>query len=328
MTASILVYISSDPDNALGENIIKLPFLRALRTAFPGARIAWVPGLGPAKFAGPLAPLVEGQIDELICDLDLPRRWPAALGWRSPLPGRRFDLVIDTQHLPQRTLQLRRIAHRRFISPAWRFALSHGRPPGGAWPVRLVDRLLALVAAATGGPLPAPGHRAPLAPHWHARAAALLPPGATYVGLAPGAGRRDTGKCWPLERYLALAREQAARGRTVVWLAGPDEREWADALAAVPGSLLPALDSPALTVALAGRLAGAVANCSGTGHMLAAGGAPLVSLFGPTDPAKYAPYAVAGTAIRGEGRRIDAITPEMVADALEKHLARANPPHP
>ncbi len=37
---SILVYIGHNPDNALGENIIKLPFLRAIRQAFPDARVS------------------------------------------------------------------------------------------------------------------------------------------------------------------------------------------------------------------------------------------------------------------------------------------------
>jgi len=39
---------------------------------------------------------------------------------------------------------------------------------------------------------------------------------------------------------------------------------------------------PVLTVALAERVRVAIAKCRGTGHMLALGGAPLESLFGPS----------------------------------------------
>ena len=46
---SILVYIGSNADDAIGENIIKLPFLRALGDAFAEARITWIAGLGPAN---------------------------------------------------------------------------------------------------------------------------------------------------------------------------------------------------------------------------------------------------------------------------------------
>ena len=42
-------------------------------------------------------------------------------------------------------------------------------------------------------------------------------------------------------------------------------------------------------MALATRLAIGVANDAGGGHLLAAGGRPLVSLFGHTDPEKFRP---------------------------------------
>ena len=48
---SILVYVTSDADNALGENVLKLPLLLALAGAFPAARISWVPGTsGPGAY--------------------------------------------------------------------------------------------------------------------------------------------------------------------------------------------------------------------------------------------------------------------------------------
>jgi hypothetical protein len=47
---TILVYVGSNPDDAIGENILKLPFLRALRTSFPAARITWIAGVGPCNF--------------------------------------------------------------------------------------------------------------------------------------------------------------------------------------------------------------------------------------------------------------------------------------
>jgi ADP-heptose:LPS heptosyltransferase len=46
---------------------------------------------------------------------------------------------------------------------------------------------------------------------------------------------------------------------------------------------------PLRVMALAKRLALAVANDSGTSHMLAAVDTPLISLFGPTPAAKFAP---------------------------------------
>ena len=146
---TILVYVGSNRDDAIGENVIKLPLLRALGDAFTGARITWIAGLGPAQFDGILKPLAGGMIDEFITDLHLSDNPLAVLGIRPPLAGRRFGLIIDTQHLPARTLRLRRIPHECFVSPAWRYAFSDRKPPGGAKDGgTLAERLLALAAAA------------------------------------------------------------------------------------------------------------------------------------------------------------------------------------
>ncbi len=328
---SILVYISSHVDNALGENIIKLPFLRALKAAWPAARLTWVPGLGPAHYAGGLAPLVDGLIDELVTDLDLPDDQRGFFRLGNPMPGRSFDLIIDTQRKLARTLQLRRIPHRCFVSRTWNWLLSDRKQvkaqPDGE---RLVDQLVALAAAAQGAPVQAP-FGVSLAPAWHAAARALLPDGPAYIGLAPGAGRRDTGKLWPLENFLAVGRAQVERGRTPVVLIGRSEEDMLPAIrAALPEALVPGYDAlrppaeysgPALTVAIGGRLAAAVANCSGTGHMLAAGCCPLVSLFGPTRPEKFAPYTPRLITLRAQDygqRAIDAIPTRDVIDAVER----------
>src|SRR5260221_5520727 len=154
---SILVYVTSDVDTALGENVLKLPLLLALSAVFPDARIAWVPGTsGEFCLRDSLAPLVGGRIDEFITDLAIPTdpraSLFAALRHGHPILDRHFDLIIDTQRYLGRTLFLRRIPHRRFISGTWRYLWSDARPPRPLplRPPRLVDKLLGLAAAAAG----------------------------------------------------------------------------------------------------------------------------------------------------------------------------------
>jgi ADP-heptose:LPS heptosyltransferase len=291
---SVLVFVGGD---LIGDGLMKLPFVRALRHAFPRARITWCAGKHGSVYARALAPLVTGLIDEVIerAGFDRPLRFLL----RRPLGGRRFDLVIDTQNGVATALVLRRVRHGRFVSAAAGFLLSDARPARGQRrPASLVGRLLDLVALASGAPAVAD---APLSLPAAARAAAAaaLPDGPAYVGLAPGAGGRH--KCWPLDRFVALAGGQAARGRVPVFILGPAEGEWAARLAAeVPAALIPASDpasgrpgssDPAFTIALAERLAVAVANDAGVGHLMALADVPLVSLFGPTRPAKFAPAA-------------------------------------
>jgi ADP-heptose:LPS heptosyltransferase len=340
---SILVYITSDADNALGENVLKLPLLLALSTGFPAATIAWAPGTsGGFYLRTALAPLVDGRIDEFITDLAIPTDPRAALRTRHPILQRHFDLIVDTQRYLGRTLFLRRIPHRRFISGTWRYLFSDAPPPRGLSrrPPRLTDKLLGLAAAAAGHEIPV-ANPIPIPARLRARAAELLPAGPAYVGLSPGAGVKHTGKCWPLANFVALARQQIERGRAPVFFIGPDEAAWHQQLhTAVPQAVFPeqqnaasgsAPQGPSLVAALAERLSAAVANCSGTGHLLAVGGAPMVALYGPTRPEKYAPFARALICLKAQdfgSERIAAIPVTAVAEALERQLAIGPAPTP
>ena len=318
---TVLVYVGRD---LIGDGLIKLPFVRALRAAFPAAKITWLAGIGETVYAGPLRPLVDGLIDEIIQDVGIGRR--AAELLRRPLAGRRFDLVIDTQRRILTTLILKRISHRRFLSPAANYLLSDIKPGGrDKKPPALIRQLLDLVELASGRATTP--HAAPALPAAvRDTARRLLPDGVTYIGLAPGAGGRH--KCWPLDSFIAVAGQLRTRGHVPVFILGPGEADWVERLrAAVPDAKFPLQDArstdPLLTLALAGRLAVAVANDSGGGHLLAAGGVALVSLFGPSSPAKFAPLATRLTVVTAQefgGVEMVAIPVDAVIAAAETML--------
>ena len=197
----------------------------------------------------------------------------------------------------------------------------------------MIDRLQQLLSLATGQETPLQAVDLARARAGQA-ALALLPPGPCYVGLAPGAGGQD--KRWPLERYMALAQNQIAADRTPVFFFGPDEAPDRDiARAAVPGAMFPESDrtddfkdirGPLLVIALAGRLAAAVANDAGPGHMLAAGGAPLLSLQKDRRKAvKFRPSAARLSLLIAEdhGADMSALSLEAVQMAFETLLVGA-----
>lgn len=321
--ASIAVVVGLD---LLGDGLIKLPFLRTLRARCPGARITWATLEGPSVFGGALAPLAAGLIDEL-----LEQAGPRSLRdfLRRPFGGRAFDLLLDTQRGLGTTLWLRRAHAQRFVSAAAGWRLSQARPRQRTRPPALADQLRALLEAGLGeGPWI--GGPPELPTGFVEQAAALLPAGPRYLGLAPGAGGQR--KRWPLERFLALAREAEALGFVPVLLLGPNEAELeAELRRALPAARLPLQAAvgegheagPLLTLALARRLAVAVANDSGTGHLLAAGGAPLVSLFGPTEAAKFAPAGA--TVVRAQDHGGSAMTAIPLAAVLAAVSSRENP---
>lgn len=330
---TVLVYVASD---LVGDGLTKLPFLWALRNAYPGARITWLAGKGKSAFAHALAPLVHGLLDEVVENTGTGRSWTELLGRPlrgTPLAGRHFDLIIDGQRQVGTTLLIKRIPHRVFVSGAADFALSDRRPPlKRAKPLSKARRLLDLVELASGDPADTSGQLPPDLRH-DSLAAKLLPPGPGYIGLAPGAS--GTHKCWPLERYLELAQQQLDRGRVPVFLLGPEESGWAAAVAKrLPDALLPLQSeavagvgpTPLITIALARRLDAAIANDAGIAHMLAAAACPLVSLFGPTAPEKTAPLARHARVLRAQDYGSDemsCIPPGAVADVLEEVLLAA-----
>ena len=301
--SSILVYVGLD---LIGDGLMKLPFLRALRHEYPDTHITWLAGTGKSVYASTLAPLTRNLLDEVIENAGIGRRWRELR--RKPMAHRDFDLIIDTQRRLKTTLILRRINHKVFISGTANFRLSDKKP---AHPyvkkARMIDNMLDLAAIASGK-MPVSDTSISINPK-HAEAAQIALPGnGPYIGLAPGAG--GVHKRWPLENFIAVAQSLEDRGLTPAFLLGPDEAAWLGALRAIlPSARFPlqdkALDpalsaSPLFTIAVAKRLALAVANDSGTGHMLAAADIPLISLFGPTNPAKFAPYVSEGIIITAQ----------------------------
>ncbi|MBO9559778.1 MAG: glycosyltransferase family 9 protein [Caulobacter sp.] len=330
MIQTILIYSMGE---ILGDSLIKLPFIAGLREAFPQARITWCAAKGGTMYAGPLKRVVAGYIDEILTEGPTGAASLDILPWVKPFGGRNFDLVIDTQENLRRSLVASRGVGKggRFVSAA-----AEARKPG--WPAAVVDRLARLLSLASDGK----GAPRPLAlsdVDAVDAARALLPTarlgGPVYIGLAPGAGGQD--RRWPLNRYIELARRIEASGRKAVFFFGPDEAADLEiARAGAPDALFPEKDrtdgypgvkGPMLAIALAGRLTAAVANDAGPGHMLAAGGAPLLSLQQDHRKAvKFRPAARRLELLIAEdyGQGMAALPLDAVEAALQRLIAGAS----
>jgi ADP-heptose:LPS heptosyltransferase len=115
----------------------------------------------------------------------------------------------------------------------------------------------------------------------------------SFAVLHPGTSGFGEMKRWPAPRYSDLAeRLRADRGLAVLVTAGPGEGPLADEV--VAGSRGAAMRGPetkslAELGALLVRAAVVVAADTGPAHLAALLGAPTVTLFGPKNPAVYAP---------------------------------------
>lgn len=142
---------------------------------------------------------------------------------------------------------------------------------------------------------------------------ARLPAG--FLALHPGSG--SPAKNWPFERFLDVAEALAPREPWLLAL-GPAEEHLARTRGA--GSSLAraviarglALDVLAALLSRAGRYVG---NDSGATHLAAACGAPTLALFGPTDPAVWAPDAARVGTLRAPAGDLAALGVEAVVAA-------------
>jgi len=147
---------------------------------------------------------------------------------------------------------------------------------------------------------------------WHtaealAAARRLIPEGGPVLGLGPGANW--TPKVWPADRFAELAGRLAGEGgvlagaRVAVFGAPGDEAYARPLVAALPAErridLVGRADLAVAAAALA-RCALFVGNDSGLMHLAAACVTPTLGLFGPSPPARYAPWGEHAAAVSTE----------------------------
>lgn len=119
--------------------------------------------------------------------------------------------------------------------------------------------------------------------------------GPGYVVLCPVAIGFHRGKLKAWGGFTQLNAELLAEGMQVVAMPGPNESD--TVRQALPGAtVLPESDVARFAAVLAGsRLV--VANDSGAGHLAAAAGARLISVFGVTDPQRTRPWSTRATLV-------------------------------
>jgi lipopolysaccharide heptosyltransferase II len=126
-------------------------------------------------------------------------------------------------------------------------------------------------------------------------------PGATRIALAPGAAY-GSAKCWLPERYAALADSLIGEADADVILFGaPQERGMAERIARSMQKRavnLAGATSIGELPALLGTCRLFIGNDSGAMHVAGAVGLPVVGIFGPTDPEATRPATPLFTLIR------------------------------
>jgi len=284
----------------LGDLLISEPAIRSLRRAFPEAQI----DLLTTPHAAPLAELMGQGVRPLAFDkrafdrpgIDSARSTAALgrLGWTLASAG--YDRVALLHHLTTRW----GAAKFRALVAATRAplvaGLDNGRGDFLTHPV--VDRgfgavheaeYMLRVAVAAGGARVDPYPIIQPDP-------AMIPPSLPerFIAIAPKAGAYSAAREWPLERFVALARELTGDGHHIAIVGGGDACDAGEQLAReLPAGLatnLAGRTSLAETAATLARARLLVGNDSFPGHLAAAVGTPVVSIFGPSNHRAWRPF--------------------------------------
>jgi lipopolysaccharide heptosyltransferase II len=344
----------------IGDVVFTTPAIRALRRRFPDAHLSYL-------VEEQAAPIVRGNphLDEVIV---IPLTFGVtriADDWRigGELRRRAFDVVVDFHGGPRGSLltwltrarqrigytvvgrswmytqaidRPRALRSRHSVENQWDLLTPLGVPP----PDRARDAVNMAEVDAARQRVDA------------ALSAARVPQGAPIVVLHVSAG--NPFRRWPLEHFANTAASLVNRDarRYVVLTSGPSETDAADRVGQLARSALPSALADHVArcgefpledlKSLVGRAALYIGGDSGPLHVAATTSTPIVGIYGPTLPARSAPWRDLSLpaeavelhdlacrpcnqriCVHGDFRCLSRLTPPMVVDAAERALATA-----
>lgn len=275
--------------NWLGDTVMAVPAVRALRTARADTRMVLV---------GPWATLFAGQglADVLV---PYPRAWAGRLATWDTVRALEAEIAVLLPNSLEAAIAAWYWRARRRIGfdAGGRGRLLTEAVPAPAPRVHQIDEYLRVVESL----VPSVGERTPRlsAPSVESPAretarrllkeGGVAAGGGVVVGIHLGAAY-GASKLWPPERVADLCRLLDQRGDVPVLLGAPEDLDVARRVVDQTGAKsLVGRDSPDLLTALLVELDALVCGDTGVGHLAAALGTPVVVLFGPTNPRLSAP---------------------------------------
>ena len=311
-----ILVISNGEDQSLG--LVRLPFIRALKYAFPLATIDWLVAAEESAFTQELSPLVSGLIERVETAPQLSKGLARFI--KPPWQGRHYQLCINFLSGGANDWLA------KMIPAEVRYTVPDCEP--NQHPTEL---LLALVSAISGQ-LSQPNLQLPISREADLLAGHILRYGYNYVAIAPGQEQRGASSGWPLDFYAEVALTQFTNNRIPIFILLGDTTERFNKLTtAVPTALFP-MQHPAATgrgydlvVAILQQCWVGLAEDSIAGHLMATANIPMLSLFNDERALTRSPWAERGMVMlasdfaeEGEARHpLSLIPPVNVLNSLE-----------
>jgi len=322
MDKSILVFSNGEK---IGDGLIKLPLLHEIRRRFPNYKIFWMTNQMKTVYNDQLKNIAEQYIDKIFEKAELNPFFWQKISNNYNLKSESFDYIFDTQKTVIRTIALKRIKCKTFISASASYFFSDRKFKTNNTSIRkyyLEDlfKLLDLIKEDKVDYY----FKIPIPNKLEKSLSKIFDKKKLYLGIAPGAGEKN--KIWPIENFINVAKYFKKKSFNLVFFLGPQEKMIKDKLKKIfPEALLPeeyihGFSGPETVMASTKFLSCALANDSGVSHMLSTNFCPLIKLFGPKSSKKFTPISNKIYTISAQefgSNRIDQVKLETVIDKIE-----------
>ena len=278
MTKKLLIYNSG---GGIGDSIQLFPLILSLEKLFEKSEIYYL-GAHENHYLGKLK---EYNINVKTLDLGLKyfgfRWWHLFFVKKnlSKLKLDQFDIIVDCQSKLRNTIILKQIPSKAFYSSTFNnIFCSNLKQTAEEFKTNLkkIDYDIKKI------------------PKKYFDEAIRLLPSNNYIGFSLTQGNVYRKKEWPLNKVIKLSEELVKNNKIPVFLIEKKYHEIKNKIKnLIPSALFPehetSLASPALVTCLGARMDLIITIDNGIMHMLSLSKVPIISLFGPTDPLKFAP---------------------------------------
>ena len=278
MQKKILIYNSG---GGIGDSIQLIPLILSLENLFNKPEIYYL-GAHENHFLGKLK---EYNIN--IKNLNLGLKYFGFRWWHlfvvkkkySQLKLDKFNLIVDCQSKLRNTIILKQISSKAFYSSTFNNMFCYGlesSPKEFRSSLNTIDYNIKNI------------------PKKYFDESERLLPDKNYIGFSITQGNVYRKKEWPLIKVIKLSKELVKKNKVPVFFIEKKYQELKNKIKnSIPSALFPehetSLDSPALVTCLGSRMELVITIDNGIMHMLSLSKVPIISLFGPTDPIKFAP---------------------------------------
>ena len=289
MGKKILVFSNGEK---IGDGIIKLQLLHEIKVRLPDYKLYWLTNNGKTVYSTTLKFISSNYIDQIYEEAKINPFFWKEISKKYKLESEYFDYILDTQKSVIRTVALKRIKHKFFISGSANGFFSTIKikiPKESKYYLNYILDLLDLIVIKNEKSQ----FKIPVSSKLTKLISNILIKEKQYIGIAPGAGEKN--KIWSLENYIEICNYLERNKKTIVFFIGPDELYLKNKLKNLyPHSIfiedhITGYHNIEIIMAATKYLQLAISNDSGVSHMLSTGYCPLIKLFGPKDSTKFTP---------------------------------------